>query len=75
MNSSKCKICQSTEQLEMYHVKALRKDGVLLADRYLVAMMQRMNRKQICVCRACHKDIHNGKYDGNSLSLLDSVPE
>jgi group II intron reverse transcriptase/maturase len=71
LNASQCKICQSTEQLEMHHVKALKKDGVLLADKYLVAMMQRMNRKQICVCRSCHMSIHNGKYDGNSLSLLD----
>lgn len=71
LTSSKCKICHSTNQLEMHHVRALKKDGVLLADKYLIAIMQRMNRKQICVCRSCHVEIHNGKYDGNSLSLLE----
>ena len=71
LSSSKCQICQSPENLEMHHVRALRKDGILLSDKYLIGLMQRMNRKQICVCRNCHMDIHNGKYDGNSLSLLE----
>lgn len=71
LSPSSCQICKSTEKLEMHHIRALRKDGILLTDKYLTAIMQRMNRKQICVCRSCHMDIHKGIYDGNSLSLLD----
>jgi group II intron reverse transcriptase/maturase len=66
----KCKICGTKENLEMHHLKALKKDGILIEDKYLAAMMQRMNRKQICVCRTCHINIHKGNYDGDSLKLL-----
>lgn len=71
LSSTHCLICNATYQLEMHHVKTLRKDGVCLTDRYMIAVMQRMNRKQITVCKKCHVDIHNGKYDGISLSLLE----
>ena len=33
----------------MHHLKALRKDRVLLEGRYMATLMQRINRKQICV--------------------------
>jgi predicted HNH restriction endonuclease len=32
--------------------------------------MAAINRKQIPVCQNCHRDIHNGKYDGASLSSI-----
>ncbi len=70
LSSDKCKICGTKENLEMHHLKALRKDGVLIQDRYMAALMQRMNRKQICVCRNCHNQIHQGKYDGKSLKFI-----
>lgn len=71
-NAESCRICKSKENLEMHHVKALRKDGKNLQDKYMVGLMQAMNRKQICVCRKCHNDIHNGKYDGNSLKFYST---
>jgi hypothetical protein len=55
----------------MHHLKALRKDEVDLQDKYFRAVMQRMNRKQIAVCHKCHRDIHNGVYDGVSLRVLE----
>lgn len=70
LSSNKCAICESKYKLEMHHVKALRKGGVNLKDNYMLAMMQRINRKQICVCRECHTKIHAGKYDGVSLKFL-----
>lgn len=69
LSSDQCKICGTKEDLEMHHLKALKKDGVLLEDRYMAALMQRMNRKQICVCRNCHINIHKGTYDGQSLKF------
>jgi hypothetical protein len=71
LSSDKCVICGSKQSLEMHHVKALRKGGVNLKDNYMLAMMQRINRKQICVCQKCHTKIHAGKYDGISLKFLD----
>jgi hypothetical protein len=65
-------VCGNISALEMHHLKALRKDGVNLEDKYMRGMMQRMNRKQICVCRSCHLDIHYGRYNGTSLKLLST---
>ena len=70
LSSNHCVACNSKSNLEMHHVKALRKGGVNLKDNYMLAMMQRINRKQICVCRECHMKIHTGKYDGVSLKFL-----
>ena len=71
LSSDKCVICGCKTDLEMHHVKALRKGGVNLKDNYMLAMMQRINRKQICVCQICHNKIYVGKYDGISLKFLE----
>jgi len=70
LSNDHCVVCNCRSNLEMHHVKALRKGGVNLKDHYMLAMMQRINRKQICVCRDCHIKIHTGKYDGISLKFL-----
>lgn len=70
LSSNQCKICGSKDNLEMHHIKALKKDGVMIEDRYMAALMQRMNRKQLCVCRTCHNNIHKGDYDGISLKFI-----
>ncbi len=63
-----CAICGSSEQIEMHHVRHIRKRGehVQGFTLYLAAI----NRKQIPVCHLCHVEIHNGKYDGRSLSEI-----
>ena len=71
LTATNCIICESQDNLEVHHLKALRKDGVNLQDKYFRAVMQRMNRKQIAVCRKCHQDIHNGVYNGVSLKILE----
>ena len=70
LSSNQCKICGSKDNLEMHHIKALKKDGLIIEDRYMAALMQRMNRKQLCVCRTCHNNIHKGDYDGISLKFI-----
>jgi group II intron reverse transcriptase/maturase len=67
-----CVVCEGREQVEMHHVRHIRKRGERLHgfSLYLAAI----NRKQVPVCRKCHRDIHNGKYDGASLaSLLEQI--
>jgi group II intron reverse transcriptase/maturase len=63
-----CAICGYTGRIEMHHVRHIRKRGqhVKGFKLYLAAI----NRKQIPVCRQCHRDIHNGKYDGPNLSTI-----
>lgn len=63
-----CAICGFTGRIEMHHVRHIRKRGQRVKGfkLYLAAI----NRKQIPVCRQCHRDIHNGKYDGPNLTTI-----
>jgi len=61
-----CAICASPQNVEMHHVRHLRQLGKKPRD--FTFYMASINRKQIPVCRKCHRDIHKGKYDGPSLS-------
>jgi group II intron reverse transcriptase/maturase len=63
-----CVICGSQENVEMHHVRHIRKRGEKVQGFTLY--MAAINRKQVPVCRKCHREIHNGKYDGASLSSI-----
>jgi group II intron reverse transcriptase/maturase len=63
-----CIICGSEEEIEMHHLKHIRKSNVKLTG--FSTIMSRLNRKQIPVCKSCHHKIHTGKYDGINLSKL-----
>nr|WRI02247.1 hypothetical protein [Acanthella acuta] len=58
-----CWVCGETEDVEMHHVRHIRKGKVEGFTR----IMANPNRKQIPVCRHCHLLIHRGEYDGRSL--------
>jgi hypothetical protein len=64
-----CAICGSLEQVEMHHVRHIRKRGETV--RGFSLYMAAINRKQLPVCHACHHDIHRGKYDGESLAAIE----
>lgn len=53
-----CAVCGSEDGIEMHHVRHLRKDSVVAPG--FTALMSKLNRKQIPVCRPCHKKIHGG---------------
>jgi len=63
-----CFICDTTEQIEMHHVKHVRKQG----HRYkgFHAEMALLNRKQVPLCRSCHMLVHKGLYDSYRLSTV-----
>jgi group II intron reverse transcriptase/maturase len=63
-----CAICGSQEKIEMHHVRHIRKRGKKV--RGFALYLAAINRKQLPVCRKCHREIHNGKYDGASLSAI-----
>lgn len=68
-----CCICTSSEQVEMHHVRHIRKTGGKKPVG-VNAILQMLNRKQIPVCTTCHQKIHRGDYDGMNLSNLAYNP-
>lgn len=67
--ANSCAICGATENIEVHHVRALRKNGSVVRKEFISVMMSKINRKQIPVCTSCHKNIHRGKYDGPSFKI------
>nr|AZP40177.1 hypothetical protein [Ulva compressa] len=64
-----CCVCGSDQNVEMHHIRHLRKDAPGPKNR-LKRLLLQIRRKQIPVCRQCHKVIHDGKYDGRKLGSL-----
>lgn len=72
-----CCICGNTldkAQIEMHHVRHIRK----LSDKRQATgfnrVLRMLNRKQIPVCKACHEKIHRGQYDNLKLSDMAYLP-
>lgn len=64
-----CCICDSeTGPIEMHHVKHVRKEGFRYTGFH--EQMKLLNRKQVPLCKNCHKKVHAGLYDGPSLETL-----
>lgn len=63
-----CRICGSRDRVQMHHVRHIRKMGEKVQG--FTRVLAKLNRKQIAVCAECHQKIHNGTYDGLSLTDL-----
>jgi hypothetical protein len=59
-----CTICGSKKLIEIHHVKALSKNK---SKDFLTQTMQRMNRKQVPLCKECHIKVHKGIYNGPKI--------
>jgi group II intron reverse transcriptase/maturase len=68
-----CCICNADQDVAMHHVRHIRKMTNKHAKGF-TRVMAALNRKQIPVCRECHRRIHNGSYDGLKLSDLAYDP-
>ena len=68
LKTDKCCICQSQDNLEMHHVKHIKRKE--LTYKGFDVVLGYINRKQIPVCFKCHRDIHYGTYDGVSPKVL-----
>lgn len=64
--SGECHMCGSTKNVEMHHVKHIKKVESKKQD-FLTQQMRKMNRKQVPLCLECHIKVHKGKYDGKKL--------
>jgi group II intron reverse transcriptase/maturase len=67
---SNCCICGENHNVEMHHVKHIRKRKNTKNKQTFTTFMGLINRKQIPVCRACHTKIHTGKYNSIKLNEL-----
>lgn len=63
-----CANCNSTDQVEMHHVRSIKTINVKLTP--FDKMMAKINRKQVPLCRKCHLEVHQGKYHGKSLRYM-----
>ena len=63
-----CVICGDPGPLEMHHIKHLKKAKATGFTKVMIAL----KRKQIPVCKECHKKIHAGTYNGTPLKELYS---
>jgi hypothetical protein len=67
LSSSTCVVCASTQQVEIHHVKTFRQDNVDSINNDMIGIT---HRKQICLCRICHVNIHNDSYEEKDISFL-----
>ncbi|TMC21115.1 MAG: RNA-dependent DNA polymerase [Chloroflexi bacterium] len=68
-----CCICISKSDVEMHHVRHIRKIGEK-EPTGINALLRQLNRKQLPVCAPCHQRIHRGEYDHLRLSDLAYNP-
>lgn len=71
-----CSICGATQNIEMHHIKHIRKrkySAIPLSEVWTRVMALR-NRKQIPLCASCHDQLHSGKYRGKSVKLISFTP-
>ena len=64
-----CCVCGTDQNVEMHHIRHLQKNTPGRNNR-LKRLFLQIKKKQIPVCRACHKIIHDGEYDGRKLGNL-----
>lgn len=62
----RCAICGDSDSIQMHHIKPLKKSRLTGFDR----IFQSLNRKQIPLCFAHHRQIHDGIYDGDGLNSI-----
>ena len=70
-----CCICgEAHKQIEMHHIRHIRKLSHKRVATGFNRLLRAMNRKQVPVCSDCHWKIHRGEYDGLKLSNLAYLP-
>jgi group II intron reverse transcriptase/maturase len=72
-----CSICGATRDttpIVMHHVRHIRKLSSKRPASGFNRILRMLNRKQIPVCKACHENIHRGKYDRLKLADMAYLP-
>lgn len=61
-----CIICGCDSHIENRHVRHIKKD---IKAKGFLAVMAKLQRRQIPLCKWCHRNVHKGLY--NSVALMD----
>lgn len=67
--TNQCSICGTTEDVQMHHVKHIKKGKVI----GFTQVLKQLNRRMIPLCSKHHRDVHNGKYDNIKLNDLYDI--
>ena len=73
MFADKCELCGVEGNTEVHHIRKLSDLKLKWQGKQMPEWIERMaamHRKTLVVCRTCHRKIHNGEYDGPSLTKL-----
>lgn len=70
---SKCSLCDSVFEVEMHHLRHIRKSGTAIKGDLYTDNMSKLNKKQIPLCKTCYAKVHAhaGKYDGLTLNNIN----
>jgi len=67
--AGKCELCEAEGPMQVHHIRKLA--DIDRAGRRPKAAWEKLmaarKRKTLVVCKACHDDIHAGRYDGQAL--------
>src|SRR5262249_2097986 len=69
-----CELCGGTEQCEVHHIRKLSdidRPGRRPKTSWERVMIAR-RRKTLVLCRKCHLEVDNGRYDGPSITTPES---
>lgn len=67
--AQKCELCGGPDNIEVHHIRKLA--DLRVRNRARTKWMEVMaarRRKTLIVCRACHDEIHYGRYDGPAVA-------
>ena len=72
LKAQKCEVCGYEGDVEVHHIRKLadlkRRWQHRKSKPFWVARMIEMQRKTLVVCSDCHREIHNGTYDGQKVN-------
>ena len=66
-----CELCGSQQHVEAHHIRKLADLKKHKEKPQWMKKMIAIHRKTLFVCQKCHKEIHNGTYDGVALAKVD----
>ncbi|MGL4374384.1 MAG: reverse transcriptase domain-containing protein [Turicibacter sp.] len=66
--SKKCYVCGDPQQTKMYHRR--RKSLINQPYPHIIKEMIRINRRQICLCPTCFKQVENNQLEYNQITKL-----
>lgn len=67
-----CELCGSQDNVQVHHIKSIkdlsrRNRGKKERPAWMVRMIE-LHRNTLVVCETCHRQIHQGTYDGHKLA-------